>query len=434
MMNFKKLVVICIGLLFVVSDANVVFAQTDEGKSGTVYSSYGTGMPVLSNTAQERAMGIPGVSFNDLRAPGLSNPAFWGFGSYSRVAANVDFNSYSIKDVNGTGENSLLQIASFQALFPLLKNKLGLSVALYPETRSSYNVNSNQKVLFGDSELTYLSNRTGTGGVSKFEVGLGFKLMNNVSIGYAPAFAFLTEKDTEFVSFTNANINSNLVTRKTSGTSVSHRFGSLIVLNKLFKENDILQLGATINIPTEFSAKRKSETRKKVGNIEEVVTVGTEEQADVSLPLKYGVGLTYFPNQKFNVSAEVMNEKWTDAKYGLTPAEENTFKDRTLYGVGAQFHPYKSRSRKFLSNFKYSLGMSYDTGHLEINNQEINTLWFSAGLGLISPNLRSSSSFDISFQYGIRGTTDQNLVQENIFGINLSVNLTELMFLQRKLN
>ena len=79
-------------------------------------------------------------------------------------------------------------------------------------------------------------------------------------------------------------------------------------------------------------------------------------------------------------------------------------------------------------------GVSYDTGHLTINDKDIETLWFSAGFGLLSLNSRSASSFDLSFQYGIRGTKSNSLVKENIFGINLSVNLTELMFLQRKLN
>ena len=74
-----------------------VQAQDEEGKSGTVYSKFGTGMPVLNNTAQERGMGIIGVSFSDLGSPGLSNPAFWGSGFYTRAAINFDFTNYSIE-------------------------------------------------------------------------------------------------------------------------------------------------------------------------------------------------------------------------------------------------------------------------------------------------------------------------------------------------
>ncbi len=106
--------------------------------------------------------------------------------------------------------------------------------------------------------------------------------------------------------------------------------------------------------------------------------------------------------------------------------------DRYRLGLGTQYHPYQLGSEKFLSKFKYSAGVTYDTGHLTIDNQNIETLWFSAGLGILSP--RSRSSVDVSFRYGLRGTTSANLVQERIWAINLSVNLAELMFFRPKLN
>lgn len=420
-------------LSFIIA-ANVLYAQQDEGKSGTVYSRFGTGLPLLNNTALEKSMGIMGVSFNELGSPGLANPAFWGLGVYSRVSANFDFTSYSIEDGQTSGSNSLLKIGSFQAVFPISKNKLGLSIALYPETRSSYNVNSIQSVIFGDETVDVISNRTGTGGITKFEVGLGYNIFKNLAVGYAPSYSFLTEKENESVVIQEVNNSSNTVTRRTNGTSASHRFGILFTGRNLFNSSDLIRIGGAITLPTDFSATRKTETTKVVGTQQETVQLGGESTGNVGLPLKIGGGISYFVNSKFNASAEVQVENWDEAEYGFSARDENAFKNRRVMGIGFQYHPYKERSSNFLSRFKYSAGLSHDTGHLSINNNEIETLWFSAGLGLISPNFRSSSSFDLSFQYGIRGTTDQNLVKENIFSINLSVNLTELMFLQRKLN
>jgi len=96
-----------------------------------------------------------------------------------------------------------------------------------------------------------------------------------------------------------------------------------------------------------------------------------------------------------------------------------------------KFYPFASGSDKFLSQFKYSVGATYDTGHLEVNGEDINTLMFSAGLGLLSPN--SNSSIDISLEYGFRGTNSQNLVKEDIWGVNVSLNLAELFFFRPKL-
>ncbi len=409
-------------------------AQNEEGKSGTVYSSYGIGMPLQLNTAQEKAMGISGVSFNDISSPGLSNPAFWGMGSYTRISANFDYTNYSIEDAQNKGKNSLLQVSNFQALFPLIKNKLGLSLALYPETRTSYNVNSVRNISVGGSDLEYFSNRTGSGGITKFEIGLGYKLLKNLSVGYAPSYSFLTEKEEKNTQFFDPNFNANTEQQNVSGTSISHRFGALLNFSRILLPSDKLQVGLSFYLPTNYEASRISETIKNIDGINETIIVGQKEEAIISTPVKYGGGLTYYSSPKFNISAEFMAENWEDADYGFSNVEEGYLKNRAIYGLGTQFHPYKSRSTNFLSRFKYSLGLSYDTGHLRIQNEDISTLWFSAGVGLVSPNVLSASSFDLSLQYGIRGTTNQNLVKESIFGINLSINLTELMFLQRKLN
>lgn len=429
----RKKVVLSIAVFLFLS-ISTAKAQSDEGKSGTVYSRFGTGMPVLNTSAQEKGMGILGISFTDNQSVGLGNPAYWGSGVYSKVSANFDYTNYSIKDSLSSGNNSLLKINSFQAIFPITKNKLGLSIALYPETKSSYNVNSIQSYSVGNTQNEYLSNRTGSGGVTKFEVGLGLRLSRNVSIGYAPSFAFLTEKENETVVFANNSISPNVVNKKINGSSFSHRFGVLFGMRDLFSGNDFVQLGGAVTLPTKFDSKRKAETVKLVGTQSEIVEISNKISADVSLPLKIGGGASYFLNSKINFSTEYQLEKWSQAEYGFSASEENAFRDRQIYGLGFQYHPYRSRSTKLLSKFKYSAGVTYDTGHLEIHNNRIETLWFSAGLGLMSPDLRSNSSFDLSFQYGLRGTTSNSLVKENIFALSLSVNLTELMFLQRKLN
>ncbi len=409
-------------------------SQNSENKSGTLYSFYGIGMPLVHNSAQEKALGVPGISFNDLRTGGINNPAFWSFGSYTRISANFDFANYEVSDFSGSSTNSLFSFGSFQAVFPISKNKLGLSVSLYPETRISYNTNFDDSFNFGGTELQYSSNRTGTGGATKFEVGLGYKVFEWLSIGYAPSYTFLTEEEKRSISFLEDSFTENIQTIRTNGNAISHKIGALFVKENLFRGNDIIQIGITTGLQTDIDAKRKRETLLQINSVEEKVQIGEIINGKVSLPFKYGVGLTYFSGPKFNLSVEYLNENWGASEYGFSGEQESFLKDRQFFGFGAQFHPYKSRSDKFLSNFKYSAGISYDTGHLEIQNEEINTLWFSAGLGLISPNLRSASSFDLSLQYGIRGTNNQNLVKENIFSINLTVNLTELMFLQRKLN
>lgn len=414
--------------------SNSAFAQNDEGKSGTVYSSYGTGFPIMNNSVQEKGLGTFGLSINDPASPSLANPAFWGANAFSNASVAFDVTQYSVKDAFNEGDNSLFKLGSIQLVFPIQKNKLGLSVSLHPETVTSYDVSSNQEYELGDNTNEYFSNRTGTGGITKFEIGVGYQINENILVGYAPSYSFLTEMEKRTLVFLDGIARINSVDTKTNGAGFANRFGVVLNKKRIFSNRDMLQFGGTISLPIEFNAKREVVSTKIIGSQETEVQIEDVERADVSIPLKIGAGLTYSFNGSTSISAEAQFEEWDNAEYGFSGEDENVFKNRQVYGFGVQVNPTRRSTGRFLSNIKYNAGISYDSGHLELRNNEINTLWFSFGVGLLSPNLRTNSSLDLSFQYGKRGTTSNSLVKEDIFSVNLSVNLTELMFLKRKLN
>ncbi len=151
------------------------------------------------------------------------------------------------------------------------------------------------------------------------------------------------------------------------------------------------------------------------------------------MPTEFNAGVTYYPSTLVNFSVEGKFQQWSDAKSDMSSNKGNfELTDRVKLGLGGEYHPYKTNSLSFLSNFRYSGGVSYDSGHLKTLDEDINTLWFSAGLGIISRF--SYSSIDLSARYGLRGTTSNDLIREKIWSFNLSVNLTERMFFRPKLN
>ncbi len=415
--------------------AKEISAQNDELKNGSAYSIYGTGLPILQSSAQIKGMGILGVSFNDVQSPNLFNPAFWGNGSFSRASINLDYTNYSISDSAATGINSLFKIGNFHVVFPLSKNKLGLSVALYPETRSSYSISSTTQIALGNGTIqNYPYNNFGSGGITKFEIGLGYKINNNLSVGYAPSYSFLTEQNTEVLAITSNSNSINRIENRINGTAFSQRLGLLFSAKNSIRRNDIIQLGVSFTLPLQIDSEKTTEKKQIVDDEEQIVQIGATENGTITLPLKVAGGITYFPSPKFNASIEAQFENWKKSKYEFNIRDEQAFDNRFIVGAGIQYHPYRTRSKRFLSNFRYGAGVQYDQGHLNIEGSDISTLWFSTGIGLISPTFRSNSSFDLSLQYGIRGTKANNLIKENIWAINFSVNLTELMFFRRKLN
>ena len=115
----KKLTLsIILGFIFTLS----LFAQTNELNSGSTYSYYGTGIPYNINNTNEKGMGVFGISYRNQNSPSLANPAFWRNTAYSQISVNFGLKNLTVSVSEGTGKNSLLQIDSFQEIFPIKKN------------------------------------------------------------------------------------------------------------------------------------------------------------------------------------------------------------------------------------------------------------------------------------------------------------------------
>lgn len=416
--------------------ASTFAQQSTESKasSGSFYSYYGLGSPVSTAAAQEQAMGINGVSFNAYETPGLGNPAFWGNGAFSRGSASLDLGRYKSETNTAASKNNLFGIGTIQLVLPIIKWKLGLSAAAYPVTRSNFKSELLQTVYPTPTDtVRFQSIKDGSGGISKMELGLGYTINEYISIGYAPSIAFIRNNESETLLFLQGVYTSNFVNTKISGSSLSHRFGLLVSKPTLFNRGDLLQFGATVTLPATFKTTSEATTTKELQDSQKEVELAKVENAKISLPLQISTGFTYFSRTYLNFSVEGAYEQWSRAIYDLDKTQENSFKDRITIGAGAQYHPYRSGSEAFLSRFKYSAGISYDDGYLNVAGKDISTFWLSAGIGVISP-MMSRSSFDLSIRYGLRGTKEMNLIQEKVWLIGLTVNLTELMFNRPKLN
>jgi hypothetical protein len=76
--------------------------------------------------------------------------------------------------------------------------------------------------------------------------------------------------------------------------------------------------------------------------------------------------------------------------------------------------------------------MRFENTGLKINDESINEFGISFGVGL--PVGKLFSNANLGFEYGKRGTTSQNLVQENFFNFQLSLSLNDRWFVKRKYN
>lgn len=429
--KFRLVLSLVIGLLATTDGFSQ--AQVGEKNSGSFYSYYGVGFPVDLSSVQERSAGIFGVSLDNYQASTLQNPAIWGRNVLTTATSGFNISHYDASTTSSKSSNALVEASFLQLTLPIIKEQVGFSASLYPYTRSNYRIfDTGSAFPTPQDTVNYAIDNQGVGGINKLEFGIGYSPNRYLSVGYAPSYIFLSRTDTEYFFFGNSTTSSINLRDEITGSGFGHRFGLIANLPSIIGDNDRLTFGAAVTLPSSFEALEKTKSDKVVDGTEQEVQIGSTNKGNVKLPLEINTGFTYYPSSFINVSLEGQMQQWSEFEYELDAAQENVMSDRYRLGLGAQYHPYRYGSDKFLSKFKYSAGMSYDTGHLTINGQDIETLWLTTGIGIRSPR-RSQSTIDVGFRYGFRGSSSNNLIQEDIWELNLSINLAEIMFFRRKL-
>jgi len=409
--------------------------ESDKARTGTPYSSIGLGMPSESYSPVSAGMGLSGVSLLNAYSANSVNPAMWGLSGYTQGVVTANLNTFTASDASGSSVGyRQFGINQFQVVLPLVRSRFGLSVGFQPVTQASFELSSTGTFEPDIEEITYLNRIRGSGGVNKLEGGIGYRLNEYLALGYAGSLHFSTlnrETDLLFDSSTFRDLNFE---ERISGYAIGHKFGLYGRLPSLFGSSDVIAVGATASLPVTISADQSYTSYRDVGNRHVAVDLLPENESgagEIEIPLEFNLGLTYNPTRLLDLSAEYLQQHWGDSRYSFSPDQERYLTDRTRMGLGLQFHPYMREGEPgFLSRFRYSAGVSWDSGHLLIEEQQVETLMFHAGLGILSG--RQASSVDLSFQLGFRGTTESNLVQETIWGFRLSVNLAEWMFRQTR--
>ncbi|REL38742.1 hypothetical protein DYD21_01975 [Rhodohalobacter sp. SW132] len=414
--------------------------EPNKSRSGSIYSGIGFGNPANLNSSHTNGMGLSGVATPSSFAPSLSNPAHWALSELTQAQLTMGMTNYDATDAFSSATNSQFAFDNFQFVFPILRNQLGASISFSPVTRSDFaRIEQESFQIIGSADpVDYASSSIGSGGVNRFEFGLGYRVNSNLTLGYAVSAHVMSITEEITTSFSDNQFQRggqpSVITDEITGAGLGNRFGVFTRFSGLFGSRDRVELAATANLPVSINGDRSLRTFRIVNTQPRRVSLNDglpSREGTVKLPLEINTGLTYYLNPYHNFSAEFQYQNWEDAEFSYNLTEQGYYKDRTKVGVGYQYHPFLNQQASgFFSNFRYSLGATYDNGFLSISDQDIETVMFHAGLTI--PSQRSRSSIDLSFNYGVRGTESESLVKENIWGFKLSLNLAEFMFLRQR--
>lgn len=413
----KKFIYIIVAAVFISSD---LFAG-----GGSVYTRYGVGDLKFSQTARRLAFGEGGIALADYDYMNNLNPASIYQIKMTRFETGLDFNGYNISDNSTNVFYNQLYFSGFKFGVPIDKD-YGISfvTGLEPYSRVNYEILQNDSSAYVDPyKVTY----KGTGGVSKFYFGLSYRFPFDVAVG--ANFEYYTGKiehqsNIEFQSsssFRNAAFSKDYIY-----TGVGFTFGLLTGdLSHLFGINEIsnlrfgLSYSNAVNISTDTVS--NSSTSGSLGSSLSY----NEGYGKTYLPERIGIGASFKINNSYLILLDYFYQPWS--KYKFHDKQLEYYKDLNRFSLGIEYKKDATKYSSFLELIALRGGLSYQQSQYTFDGSDINELSFYTGLSI---PIGFENTIDLAFQYGKRGTTDNNLLSENIYRFSVSFSFGELWFIR----
>jgi hypothetical protein len=433
----KKLVIVFIAFFAIQS-----FAQ--EGTSSP-YSFYGIGSLKFKGTVENRSMG--GLSiYTDSTHVNLRNPASYGGDDlkvYSDEGRPMTFSiggghtSTKLKSDSNSDRTSSSTFDYIAVSLPL--GKLGVGFGLMPYTSVGYKLEN-----YGADGIT--KKFKGEGGVNRTYLSAGYQITKDFSVGVDAQYNFGNIEGSSIEYLYNDGELVQYQTREDNRSDLSGLSYNLGLTYKT-KLNNKLELvsGVTFSPKSELKSKneRSINTITIAVSTEQEFVVNTletdlEEQGlketDLVMPAKFSFGVGIGEPRKWFVGVESIfqeTSKFSNALY-TSANTETTYEDSNTFSLGGFYIPDYNAYRSYLKRMVYRAGVRAEKTGLIINGESIDEFGISFGVGLPVGNLFSNAN--LGFEFGKRGTTNKNLIQENFINFQLSLSLNDRWFEKSKFN
>ncbi|MGJ8590937.1 MAG: hypothetical protein ACSHXF_00215 [Aquaticitalea sp.] len=436
----KKLVIVLIAV--------IAFQSHAQEGTASPYSFYGIGSLKFKGTVENRSMG--GLSiFTDSIHVNLRNPASYAgnslnnapFDGESRpVKFAIGGSTSSVKLQSNSGDDRVNTTTFDYFAVSLPAGKFGFGFGLLPYSSVGYKLESSDA-------NGLLSNRyRGEGGLNKAFFGVGYQINEELSIGLDINYNFGNIQNSSIAIVRDSNNDPvQYQSRENNRSDLSGvDFNLGMSYKTMISEKLQLTTGLTFSPSANISSINSrsfstiiynSASDQEVDILDNVIDSDLESRGlaktDLTLPSKLAFGAGLGEPQKWFVGTELTflnTSKFSNPIFQDTNA---TFVNSTNLAIGGFYIPDHDSFSKFWKRVVYRGGLHFENTGLEINNETINEFGMSFGLGIPMRNLYFSNA-NVGLEFGKRGTTDQNLIQENFINLQFSLSLNDRWFKKRK--
>lgn len=414
-----KKVIVIVALFF----GLIGFSQEN---TASPYSFYGLGDVKFNGTEDAKAMG--GLSFaNDSISLNLLNPA--SYSGLKLVSFGVGGTSTFTKLSNSiTSEKTKISSLDYLAIGVPLGSKFGASFGILPYSAVGYKIQNTQTI--GSEERT---NRfTGEGNINRAYLGVGYAVNKNLSVGLDLQYNFGIIENEAIESITGVQLPSR--ERNNSAISgVSFKVGALYSRDI----NEKLNMYSSFTFTPE--AKLNSENTRNIATVsfnlngsENVIDSHDVITPDAKLiiPTKLSFGMGIGEKNKWLIGTEVSFKGSNNQNNRFDDLTNASFENGQKYTIGGYYIPKYDSYSSYLSRIVYRTGFRFEKTGLIVKNQSINDYGMNFGLGLPL----GLSKINIGVEFGKKGTTSSNLIEENYFNLSVGLSLSDKWFRKRQID
>jgi hypothetical protein len=260
----------------------------------------------------------------------------------------------------------------------------------------------------------------GFGGVNRVYWANSYEITNHLSIGINSSYLFGSISQKTILQ--NPNTPSTYVsTRRNLFVSNFYFDYGLQYYNKISKKWDFA-VGATFANKTDLNA----ENHITILNIDSVALKDETLSENVfTLPNTYGVGLSITKDKKYTFTADYKYQDWSALKYS---GFNYSLQSADRISVGFELSKRKNLYNTTIETGFLHAGLYYGNSYLNVYGQSIKDMGATVGIGVNAK--RSLLSYNIVLQYGIKGTTDNNLIRENYVNASFIFSFRDFWYTQ----
>lgn len=425
-------------VIFLILFYSLGYSQTS---TFSPYSRYGFGDLYREGKGSSIGMGGTGIGTRMKNQINFLNPAAYTTQDTSSFIMDFGFD-YSLTNYETNSSIIQRRNADFSHIalsFPVFKWWTA-SMGAVPYSKVGYDLIDISSI----PEVGYIKfTNKGSGGLNRYYIGSGFKF-KNLSVGFNANYllgSIEINNSESYKNLVNSAVEDYYSTYSSNAYSVrnlSLSYGAQYTLN--FKNNITAVIGVSFEPKENVSAYRDVKVLSvfpskwsQAGFSIDTVVFKENIKTGYDVPSKLGIGTSLNFRDKLLLCIDYSKQDWTNYNFPLNEGGSNTNGVPTLsqsYNFGLQYTPNNRAIRGYLNHVNYRIGAHFADTYMKFKSETIKDYGFSCGLGL--PFLNSPSVFHINYEYGRRGTLNNNLLRETYHYFYFSLTLYDFWFIKTR--